>query len=64
MTEISLNDGDDDANFAPYPEKEARAFLEGLMAYLENTFAHILLADERLSRSWLDKGKAVGYNKK
>ena len=33
----------------PYPEKEARAFLEGLMAYLEKHYPHILLADERLA---------------
>ena len=33
----------------PYPEKEARAFLEGLMACLEKHYPHILLADERLA---------------
>lgn len=33
----------------PYPEKEARAFLEGLMAHLEKHHPHILLADERLA---------------
>lgn len=33
----------------PCPEKEARAFLEGLMACLEKHYPHILLADERLA---------------
>lgn len=33
----------------PYPEKEGRAFLEGLIAHLEKHYPHILLADERLA---------------